>query len=196
MKKMAKAIALSLPLFLISMNLMSLGAASPSTNPTSMQTFQVGPNGGVFSAYGVTVYIPAGLEVEVQSSGGTLIVPVTTFSILQWATGQTGPGPKNFPPGTVGVKAFGFMVNGQYYFNPGSNSPVFFFLDGKVYRLMISIETNGNNFWIWNPITGAFINVTAKTDYTVSNGIATASVVSPIFAWVITTPVSQQASQS
>jgi hypothetical protein len=165
-------------------------SVAPGTMPTAVTTFAVGSEGGNFTAYGVTVYVPAGLDVSTSSG----VVPVTSFSILHWATGATGPGPKNFPTGTEAVKAFGFEINGMYTFNPGSNSPVLFKLDGATYALKISVQTNGNEFFIWNPVTGAFTNVTAKTGYSTSVGLATAYVVSPIFAWVITTPVPAQAS--
>jgi hypothetical protein len=164
-------------------------STSPSTQPASMQTFSVGSTGGTFTAYGVAVSIPAGLELFIPSNN--TLVKVNGFSILQWATGETGPGPSNFPPGTIGVKAFGFMINGRYTFNLGSTPSEIFTLNGgsTAYKLQISIQTNGNTFWIWNPVTGAFTNVTAKTGYVTSNGLATAGVVSPVFAWVITTPL-------
>lgn len=165
-------------------------SAAPGTMPTAVTTFAVGPEGGNFTAYGVTVHVPAGLEAKTSSG----LVTVTSFSILHWATGATGPGPKNFPLGTEGVKAFGFEINGKYTFNPGTNNPVLFELSGATYQLKISVLTNGNEFFIWNPITGAFTNVTEKTSYSTTDGLATASVVSPIFAWVITTPVPEQAS--
>ena len=164
-------------------------SASPSTQPASMKTFAVGSTGGTFSAYGVTVSVPAGLELYIPHNN--TLIQVTSFSILQWATGQMGPGPSNFPSGTIGVKAFGFMINGQYTFNLGSTTLEIFTLNGGAtpYKLQTSIQTDGNTFWIWNPISGSFTDVTAKTGYMTSNGLATTTVVSPVFSWVITTPL-------
>lgn len=162
----------------------------PSSQPAASRTFPVSGE-EMISAFGVQVNIPNNLYLYIPSNGTH--VKVNSFSILLWATGQTGPGPKNFPTGTIGVKAFGFMINNEYTFNLGSTPLEVFVIGGTSTTptaLQISIRTDGNTFWIWNPVTGVFTNVTAKTGYTVQDGLAEAHVVSPVFSWVITTPLS------
>jgi hypothetical protein len=144
-------------------------------------------SGGTFSAYGITVILPAGLEVAVPSQN--VVEKVTSFSFLLFATGLAGPGPANFPNGTIGVKVFGFEVNGKYTFNPGSNDQVVFMLRGEALPIPVSIRTHGTEFWIWNPMTGVYTDVTARTHFTPGNGAASAIVGSPIFAWVVTSPL-------
>jgi len=160
-------------------------AVSPSTAPVATRTYSVPDSGGTFSAYGVTVQLPEGLQVAVPSED--IEEPVTSFTFMLFAVGQSQKS-QDFPSGVSAVKAFGFEINGRYTFNPGTNAQVVFMLDGAEHAISISIKTMGDGFWIWNPMTGAFTDVTEKTGYMVSDGLATAGVVSPIFAWVITIP--------